>query len=221
MDRDKLAPLILGWDRAEVTTRRYYDGQHIFLEGEKKKWIYCVESGAVCLYNMSRNGQRQIVDFRFRGDLFALEAPEHYTLSAKAKGTTRLNCLPAKALHRLSVTDPAFAKLLYRAISAELVATREFLAKLCQHNSTERVALFFLSLSGRIGGNDPELLSLPMIGRDIADFLGMKIETLSRVLTKLCEDGLIEVRGRWEVRIQDMQALCELAGETNRHKDGP
>jgi len=205
----------LNWSSAII--RRYHDRQNIFLEGDKKAWIYRVEAGTVCLYKMLANGRQQIFGFPIRNEIIGLEAGDEYQLSALSMGITRLRCLPVTLLDREARTDADFALHLYEAISSELEATRELLITLGQHGSTERMAVFLLNLAGRNRGGKTQLLNLPMTRFDIADFLGMTIETVSRALARLGEMKLIVVRGRSKIQVKDIDGLQQLAGLPEQH----
>ncbi len=197
-------------------TRRYHDRQHIFVEGEHKRWAYQIETGTVCLYKTMPDGKRQIFTFGVPNDVIGLGAADVYTLSAEAIGTAHLKCLSFKTLNKLAATNAKFALTLYGAISSELEATRDLVVMLTQHGSRERVAIFLLNLARRSIGKEPYLIALPMSRSDIADFLGMKIETLSRSLAALCKTALIDVSGRSKIQIKDMEGLQRLAGLTIR-----
>ncbi len=213
------ANVILSQCWPDVITKRYHDRQQVFLEGDEKRWAYLVEAGTVSLYKTLPDGKRQVFGFGFRHAIIGLEATETYSLSAQAIGITRLKCVPYTALCQLAAKDAAFALQLYEAVSAEVEATRDLVVILSQHGSTERVANFLLTLARRKFGSSAHLIALPMNRLDIADFLGMKIETVSRALAKLVQSELIEVLGRSKIQIKDMAGLQRLAGLANHVRE--
>jgi len=187
--------------------------EHVFFEGDSKDHVYLVEKGTVCLYKTLLDGRRQIVDFAYPGDLIGLGAPGDHVFSAQAITLARLRCLPAGLLHEMALHDPQVGMQLYRALSDQLLAARDLLLTVGQRNATERLGALLLALSRRnerIGG-DPTRIALPMTRADIADFLSLTIETVSRTFTKLRQGGLIELVQSSLVVIRDQRALERLA----------
>jgi len=187
--------------------------EHVFFEGDPKDHVYQVEKGTVCLYKTLPDGRRQIVDFAYPGDLIGLGAPGEHVFSAQAITLARLRCLPAGLLHEVALHDPQVGMQLYRAMSEQLLAARDLLLTVGQRNATERLGALLLALSRRNAriGADPERIALPMTRADIADFLSLTIETVSRTFTKLRQAGTIELVQSSLVVIRDPRALERLA----------
>ncbi len=187
--------------------------EHIFFEGDPKDHVYQVEKGTVCLYKTLPDGRRQIVDFAYPGDLIGLGAPGDHVFSAQAIALTRLRCLPAGLLHEIARHDPEVGMQLYRALSDQLLAARDLLLTVGQRSATERLAALLFALSRRNERNDadPARIALPMTRSDIADFLSLTIETVSRTFTKLRQSGIIELVQSSLVIVRDPQALARLA----------
>jgi CRP/FNR family transcriptional regulator len=200
-------------------SRNYLPKQDIFCEGDPRRNLYKIVSGAVCLYRCMADGKRQIFDFAFPGDLIGLGASSAYSCGAQAIGPAQLESVPLSRLYELSVKDPGFALGLYHAVSSELEATRDLLLTVGQNKALERVAIFLLTLSQRNAraGKNPSLLSIPMTRSDIGDLLGTTIETVSRSLTKLRQQKLIDVIRGSIIQILDMDGLKALAGQINYH----
>jgi len=159
------------------------------------------------------DGRRQIVDFAYPGDLIGLGAPGEHVFSAQAITLARLRCLPAGLLHEVALHDPQVGMQLYRAMSEQLLAARDLLLTVGQRNATERLGALLLALSRRNAriGADPGRIALPMTRADIADFLSLTIETVSRTFTKLRQAGTIELVQSSLVVIRDPRALERLA----------
>jgi CRP/FNR family transcriptional regulator len=206
-------PRELDW--SDAISRRCHDRQLLFIEGDQKKWVYRVEAGAVCLYKIFPDGARHILGFRFPNDVFGLGLAERYTHSAQSLGTTQLKCLDIKVLHARAAHDASIALQLYHAASNKLEATRDLLM-LWRHDATERTAAFLLALAGKCDCTSPDEIVLPMNRAEVADFLGMEIETVSRALRKLCQHQLIEMRGRSKIYIKDLDGLKRLGGQAYR-----
>jgi CRP/FNR family transcriptional regulator len=165
------------------------------------------------------DGRRQIFDFGFPGDLIGLGASAVHSCGAQAIGSVQLKSIPLSRLYELASKDPGLAFGLYGAISSELEATRDLLLTLGQRDATERVAAFLLTLSQRNvrAGKNPSLLTIPMTRSDIGDLLGTTIETVSRCLTKLRQQKLIEIIRGSLIQILNMDGLKTVAGQTSYH----
>jgi CRP/FNR family transcriptional regulator len=187
--------------------------EHVFFEGDPKDHVYQVEKGTVCLYKTLPDGRRQIVDFAYPGDLIGLGGPGEHVFSAQAITLARLRCLPAGLLHDVALHDAEVGMQLYRAMSEQLLAARDLLLTVGQRNAMERLGALLLALSRRNAriGADPRRIALPMTRADIADFLSLTIETVSRTFTKLRQAGTIDLVQSSLVVIRDPRALERLA----------
>jgi len=187
--------------------------EHVFFEGDAKDHIYLVEKGTVCLYKTLPDGRRQIVDFAYPGDLIGLGAPGDHVFSAQAITLARLRCLPAGLLHEVALHDPQLGMQLYRALSEQLLAARDLLLTVGQRNAAERLGALLLALARRNEriGADATRIALPMTRADIADFLSLTIETVSRTFTKLRQAGIIDLVQSSLVVIRDQKGLERLA----------
>lgn len=211
LERD-LSPGILGCDAIVKTYSKRHD---VFVQGDRKRSVYQVVSGMVCLYTILSDGKRQIFDFALPGDIIGLGAAESYTCCAQTIGETRLKRLPLSSIYERAAQSPMFGLALYRAISRELDATRDLLLTLGQLGALERVATFLVVIAKRnaqTGKPRSNTLHLPMTRSDIADLLGLTIETVSRSLSRLRQRKLIEIIHNSEIRILDMDQLRDLAG---------
>lgn len=192
--------------------------EHIFREGDVASHVYKVEVGHVCIYKMLSEGRRQVIDFAYPGDLIGLADIGDHAANAQATTRTRLRCIPTASLHQVVQEDARLGMKLYEAVARELQAARELLFTISQRIAAERVAAFLLALSRRSERNaeDPLEFVLPMTRVDIADFLGLTIETVSRTFTKLRTDEVIDLSQSVLVTILDHGALMRLAeGRSN------
>lgn len=209
--RDSLAERL-----ARGQTRTLEAKEHLFCEGDPASHVYRVEVGHICIYRMMPDGRRQVVDFAYPGDLIGLGALAEHADTAQAMERTVVRALPIAKLRDLAHTDAGLGIKLYEALSRELMAARELLFTVSQRTAAERVAAFLLALSrrnGRHGTNAHEIV-LPMTRMDIADFLGLTIETVSRTLTKLRVEGVIDVEQCILVSILKPEVLARLAQGT-------
>lgn len=187
--------------------------EHVFCEGDPATHIYLVEAGHVCIYKALADGRRQVIDFAYPGDWVGLGAIAAYGSNAQATTRTRLRSVPMASVHEAARHDARLGLTLYEAVSRELLAARELLFTVSQCTATERLASFLLALSRRNEhrGEDASEIVLPMTRADIADFLGLTIETVSRTFTKLKTAGLIDLEQSILVTIRDPHRLAELA----------
>lgn len=195
--------------------RAFEAKEHLFREGDRATHVYRVEVGLVCVYRMLPDGRRQIMDFAFPGDFVGLGALQEHVASAQASARTSVRCFPLASLREIVRHDAEIGMQLYEAVSHELLAAREILFTVSQRTATERLAGFLLSLSrrrARRGENSGEIV-LPMTRADIADFLGLTIETVSRTFTKFRNESLIDLEQCILVTITDAAGLARAAGE--------
>jgi CRP/FNR family transcriptional regulator len=212
-----LQPIPTGADRAagleqrlaQATVRRVEAKEFVFAEGDPATYLYQVETGAVSFYKVLCDGRRQVLGFAYPGDFIGLGAQGEHVINAQAIKPTRLRCLPLSALSQIARQDPRLGFRLYEALASELAATRELLLTTGQRNATERLVTFLLALSRRNqrNGQDPQAFDLPMTRADIADFLGLTIETVSRTFTKLKVLELIDLPQSNRVRLMSIAKL--------------
>lgn len=207
-DRDVLAERL-----ARGAVRSLKAKEHLFCEGDVASHVYRVEVGHICIYRMMPDGRRQVVDFAYPGDIIGLGALGEHADSAQAMELTIVRAMPLGTLRELAQSDPRLSTKLYEALSRELIAARELLFTVSQRTAAERIAAFLLALSRRAErrGENPNEFVLPMTRMDIADFLGLTIETVSRSLTKLRQDGVIDLEQCILVNITKPEALAQLA----------
>jgi CRP-like cAMP-binding protein len=193
--------------------RRVEPKAHLFTEGDAKTHVFKVASGAVCLYKVLADGRRQVIEFALEGDLIGLCSAPAEACNAQAMVSTRVKCVPLGVLLKAAKRDAKVALGLYEALSRELVATREHVLCVGQRGATERLAAFFVILSRRNEerGYDPQTIKLPMTRADIADFLGLTIETVSRTFSKLKRHGLIKIDQITTIRLRKTGELQRLA----------
>ena len=211
------------------TQRAHVAKQHLFTHGDAQRYIYYVHAGCLRLYKTLGNGRRQVIGFSFAGDFIGFGIGPEFPYNAQSIGRSEVRCLPRGTFHRLALEIPRFAFRLYEATTLELAAAHDLALTIGQRNSAAAVASFLLWLSRRNErrGVEPTTISLPMPRTDIADYLGLTGETVSRTFTRLKVGGLIRVTRKRLVQLTDMPALLELAegmaGEHAgyRHSDGP
>jgi CRP/FNR family transcriptional regulator len=203
---------------ARAVPRRLDTHEHLFCEGDQRTHIYRVESGALSLYRVLQNGRRQVVGFAYPGDLVGLGVAERHVFAAEASAATVVKGVSVGQINQIAAEDPLFAMRLYETLSGELALAREMLVTIGRRDAAERVATFLLALSRRNArvGRDASLILLPMTRSDIADFLGLTTETVSRTITKLTTGRIIDRDQRHAIRLLDTDGLEAVAAGERR-----
>jgi CRP/FNR family transcriptional regulator, nitrogen fixation regulation protein len=187
----------------------YARGAEIYGEEEPGIYLYKVMSGAVRSYKVLMDGRRQICDFHLRGDFFGLEADETHMLSAEAITDSTILLIKRSAVMALVQCDRHVAQQLWAMTNGELRRTHEHLLLLIK-SATERVAAFLLEMATRMP--TPDHVDLPMSRQDIADYLGLTIETVSRTLTDLENKKVISLQSSRRVVLRNRFELSRCSG---------
>jgi CRP/FNR family transcriptional regulator, nitrogen fixation regulation protein len=179
----------------------------IYGEGEPADYLYKVVSGTVRTYRVLADGRRQIGAFYLPGDMFGLETGDEHTFSAEAITQSRVLVIKRSALIALAARDNDVARELWTLTGRELHRVQDHILLLIK-TAQERVVGFLLEMSDRVSGGDA--VELPMSRQDIADYLGLTIETVSRTLTHLENAAAIELPTSRRVVLRNRTALNRL-----------
>ncbi len=179
----------------------------IFGEDEPAEYIYKVISGSVRTYKVLNDGRRQIGGFYLSGDIFGLEFADEHTLSAEAITDAKILVIKRSAITALAQRDAAIARGLFVLTGRELRQAQQHVLLLVK-SAQERVASFLLEMAAR--GSAGNSIELPMSRQDIADYLGLTIETVSRTLTSLESAAAIEVPTSRRIVVRNRSALNRL-----------
>ena len=174
--------------------RSYASKSEIIHENDPADRVYEVISGAVCTSRTLIEGRRQIAGFYFSGDVFGLESTEKQVLTAEAITSTTVRVVKKTALKALTSREAEVADRLLSLTAREL-ARKQDLALLLSRSAEDRVIYFLIEMSQRISPKE-NLIALPMTRQHIADYLGLTLETVSRILWDLEGRGAIEIEGR-------------------------
>lgn len=185
----------------------YARNAEIFGEGEPADYVYQVASGAARTYKILSDGRRQIGAFYLPGELFGLGAGEVHHCSAEAVGKSTIVMMKRNALIQLANVDHRVARLLWILTARELQRVQEHMLLLIR-SAKERVACFLLEMAERTA--QQEAIDLPMSRQDIADYLGLTIETISRTLTQLESAAAISVPTCRRIILRNRKALKRL-----------
>lgn len=198
---------------AILTTMEVDPHQPIIDEGEPADYLFNVTGGAVKLYKLLPDGRRQITGFLFDGDFLGIAMNDCYAYSAEAVDRVSLCRFPRRKLESLLDEFPKLEKRLLGMASNELVQAQDQILLLGRKTAREKIVSFLLSLSNRAvrRGEGPSPIRLPMGRADIADYLGLTTETVSRTITNLKRDGCIRLIQGGRVELPDIAALRDLA----------
>jgi CRP/FNR family transcriptional regulator len=186
----------------------------IFEEGEPADHVFTVTDGAVKIYKTLKDGRRQVTGFLFPGDFLGLLDNNVYAYSAETLTPAQFCRFPRSALEALLKELPRLEQRLLGMASHEIAAAQEQMLLLGRKSARERVASFLLMLWKAASGDGPtaKTIALPMSRADIADYLGLTMETVSRKLTQLGSQHIIEILGDKRVCVVNFPALCRAAG---------
>ncbi len=203
-DNDRLSAI--------VSHRDIAPGQVIFEEGETADYAYNISSGEVRLYKLLPDGRRQITGFLASGDFLGLVSDDAYAYGAEAITPVELCCMRMNNLERLIADIPPVRDKLLDMSRDELAAAQEQMLLLGRKTAREKVLTFLLSRHDHSDSQAPDgSVHLPMSRTDIADYLGLTIETVSRTFTSLRDEGLIELPDTHTVRFPDLETVRETA----------
>jgi CRP/FNR family transcriptional regulator, nitrogen fixation regulation protein len=179
----------------------------IFGENEPADYVYKVISGSVRTYKILADGRRQIGGFYLPGDIFGLQFADEHAFSAEAVTNAKILVVKRSALTALAGRDAAIGRDLFDLTSRELRRTQNCMLLLVK-SAQERVASFLLEMAERASTGN--IVELPMSRQDIADYLGLTIETVSRTLTCLESAATIEVPSSRRIVLRNRSALNRL-----------
>jgi len=177
----------------------------IFDQDTPAERIYQLISGSVRTCRILRDGRRQIEAFHFPGDVFGLEGGDTYRVSAQTLGPAMVRVMPRGALEALAAERGDVARRLLALTTDTLRRSQDHALMLGRRAACERVAALLLEMAERTGAE--VLLDVPMSRQDMADYLGLTIETVSRTLTQFQQDGLIALPAARKVLLRDRAAL--------------
>ncbi|ABC94397.1 nitrogen fixation transcriptional regulator protein, Fnr/CRP family (plasmid) [Rhizobium etli CFN 42] len=191
-------------------------GKAICWEGDKANHLFQVEEGVVRLHRIIGEGRRVITAFHFAGDLIGASLQNDFLFTAEAVTECKIRRISRKSFHeevaRSNALGPAYISLLCQ----EAAAAHEQMVLLSKKNAEERLCSFIVKLASRRNPQPRQgLLRVPMNRQDIADHLGLTIETVSRTITKLAARNIVVPEGRHDLRIVNLARLVQLSGDAD------
>jgi len=194
--------------------RPIHKGEQIFQDGDTMQALYAIRSGTFKTFTVNEQGEEQITGFHLAGDLLGFDAianSEHPSF-AKALETSMVCEIPYNTLDTLSNTMPKLKKQILRMMSSEIRSDQDMLTLLNRKNAEQRLATFISSLASRYHarGLSSTDFRLTMTRSDIGNYIGLTVETISRLLNRFQKNELIAVEGKL-ITILDIDKLNECA----------
>jgi CRP/FNR family transcriptional regulator, nitrogen fixation regulation protein len=199
----------LAGERVFCSEFKYRRKSELFGEGEEAEYVYQIIAGAVRTYKLLSDGRRQINAFHLPGDLFGLENGPTHRFTAEAVIETKVRIIKRRSLLRTMISRETGATNLLQLIGENLKHAEDHLLLLGRKTATEKVAAFLLEMDTRQG--QPRVMMLPMNRRDIGDYLGLTVETVSRALSNFRDRNILRFDGptQRKVALLDRERLAE------------
>lgn len=175
----------------QTLARKLCKGEELFTEGDDATYFYEVVSGAIRTSKLLNDGRRQIDAFHLPGDIFGLEAGDTHRFTAEATGDAKVVAHRRCSLATLALRNPTLGNQVMNSIMRNLERAQEHMLLLGRKTAHEKIASFLLDIARRLSAE--ELFELPMQRTDIADHLGLTIETVSRVLSEFARRNYIAI----------------------------
>jgi CRP-like cAMP-binding protein len=198
----------LGSLEALATVTRFKRGQPIYLRDDAAGFWYRIVTGAGRKCAFTLDGSRQIVDFLRPGDLFGVDAQEIHQFSVEAiVSGAKVARYPRHRAERLADSDPEVARRIRELAFESILRAQKRMVNLGRASALQKVSRFLLEMADRFGAGSTGAVTLPMSRYDIADYLAMAVESVSRALTNLRKRGVIRFAAVRSVQISDRVAL--------------
>lgn len=212
-----LAPIAAAVDQFSVITRSsgviatefsYRKDEEIYGEGEPSEYVYQVIRGAVRTYKLLNDGRRQIGAFHLPGDVFGLDPGSAHRLTAEAIADTTVRLVKRRTLEAAAGSNVQVAHNLWTMTAVDLRHAEDHMLLLGRKTAMERVATFLLEMDRRLA--KAGMMALPMCRRDIADYLGLTLETVSRALSQLSDQGVLLFSTARQIVLRNRQRLEDM-----------
>lgn len=203
-------------DNIVEKSRPLHKGDLLFRQGEPLKSIYALRAGSVKTFTVTHDGEEQINGFYFPGELVGLAAIDEgeYPMGAKMMETTTVCEIPYERLDELLGQMPELRRSMMRTMGREIRDDQQMMMLLSRKTAEQRIATFLLKLSSRYQarGYSATQFRLSMSRNEIGNYLGLAVETVSRIFTRFASSGMVRVEGK-EIELLDLAALNEASGD--------
>ena len=197
-------------------SRPLQKGEYLYHAGDKFHSVYAVRSGSIKAINTTDGGLEQVTGFYLPGEIMGMDGigNNQHANSAIALETSAVCEIPFARLEELSIKIPQLQRHFFQLMSREITQDQQLITLLSKNSAEERIASLLLSISSRNSRRklSPTSFRLPMSRADIGNFLGLTVETVSRVFSRFQKKNLLDVNKK-EITITDMNALQEASGQ--------
>ncbi|MGE6739483.1 helix-turn-helix domain-containing protein [Allorhizobium pseudoryzae] len=196
-------------------------GEGLFWQGDKAQHIFEVTEGVLRIFKIIADGRRVITGFLYAGDMVGVSLKDVYLYSAEAVTPVKVRRVTKRAFQEAIEHSPELRPQLFSLICDEMAAAQDQMVLLSRKSAEERVASFLMLIARRMYGERQmgRKVDLPMSRQDMADYLGLTIETVSRTITKLVSRGVITPNGRHAFDIAKPGKLLALCGDGDSYDD--
>ena len=191
-----------------ATEFSYRKDEEIYGEGEPSEYVYQVIHGAVRTYKLLSDGRRQIGAFHLAGDVFGLDPGTSHRLTAEAITDTTVRLVKRRSLEAAAGSNVRVAHNLWTMTASELRHAEDHMLLLGRKTAMEKVATFLLEMDRRLA--KAGMMALPMCRRDIGDYLGLTLETVSRALSQLNDQGILVISSARQIVLRNRQRLADM-----------
>lgn len=199
------------WSAQVKQVKQFKAHEHLFYEGDDRDCFYVVESGWVKLYRTLIDGQRQVVGFANAGSILGLECDDTHVNGCETITPVTIRAIAGKSLRDICQRDPQLAEQLLRQVGRQLGAAQGQLAAVGAQSAEQKLATFLLSVADLCDATSDGEFDLPMRRGDMAEFLGLRLETVSRKMSEFQRRGWIQMTSLYHCRIARRHMLQELA----------
>ena len=186
----------------------YKKGTEIYGEKEPAEYVYQVKMGAVRSYKLLSDGRRQIGAFHLAGDVFGLDPGTAHRLTAEAISDTTVRLVKRRSLEVAAGSNVKVAHHLWTMTAGDLRHAEDHMLLLGRKTAMEKVATFLLEMDRRLA--KAGIMALPMCRRDIGDYLGLTLETVSRALSQLNDQGILVFSSARQIVLRNRQRLADM-----------
>jgi CRP/FNR family transcriptional regulator, nitrogen fixation regulation protein len=199
---------LTGYAGLVATEFFYRKDEEIYGEDEPAEYVYQVIRGAVRTYKLLSDGRRQIGAFHLLGDVFGLDPGSSHRLTAEAITDTTVRLVKRRSLEAAAGSNVQVAHNLWTMTASDLRRAEDHMLLLGRKTAIERVATFLLEMDRRL--TKAGMMALPMCRRDIGDYLGLTLETVSRTLSQLNDEGILVFSGARQIVLRNRQRLADM-----------
>lgn len=182
----------------------------LYEEGEACHHAYTVEDGLIMLERLSSDGRRQVLAFVYPGDFIGIDVSGTHLVTATALKDSQLTRYPIRKLDDLARAEPGIDRALRQVTNRILAYALDQVCVLGRLTARQRLMYFLIHLLRRQGGSPDLIVDVPMNRQDVADFLGLTVETVSRSLSALKRDGIVMSPRPHKLKILDMEAALDM-----------